>query len=376
MRTRADSASPEPKSPSGGVAGGLKIDSRRRRELSRAATQSGSKRAVWTALGGNLAIAVTKCLAAWITGSAAMLSEGAHSLVDSGNEVLLLYGMRRAAQPPDLAHPFGHGREAYFWSFMVALMFFLLGAGVSLYEGIEHVLHPHPIHYIAVTYGVIVVSVLCEGYSLRVALKEFSKEKAGQGYLEAIRRSKNPTTFTVLLEDSAAVTGLTIAFLGIFGAQLLGIPELDGVASIGVGLVLTAMALFLAYETKSLLIGEAASPELEAAILRAAFDDPAVEHANGVITVHLGPEQVVAELSLEFKSEARAGEIEESVERIEAAIRAEYREIAALFVKPQSAEEWRRRHRRIEAASDEGLRERSARRRGIRDRVLRQSGRP
>jgi cation diffusion facilitator family transporter len=333
------------------------------------ATAPSSKKPVYTALAGNVTIAVTKCAAAWLTGSAAMFSEGAHSLVDSANEVLLLYGIHRAARPPDLAHPFGHGREAYFWSFIVALLFFLLGAGVSFYEGVEHVLHPQEIRWFAVTYAVLGVSALCEGLSLSVALREFADQKGGFGYIDAIRHSKDPATFTVLLEDSAAIAGLTVAFGGILGAQLLDAPWLDGVGSIGVSLVLAVMAIFLAYETKSLLIGEPASPQLEAAILRAATEDPAVQRANGVFTVHLGPNQVVAELSLAFKAEAIAGEIEDSVERIEAAIVEDYPEVVALFVKPQSAEEWRARHHSIEEASDPELRAWVAQRQAIRDKL-------
>jgi cation diffusion facilitator family transporter len=345
----------------------LIVESRRRRHLARANAHQ-SKRAVYAALAANLAIALSKCAAAWLTGSAAMLSEGAHSVVDSANEVLLLYGMHRATRPPDLAHPFGHGREAYFWSFIVALLFFLLGAGVSFYEGVEHFLHPQPIRWIAVTYAVLGISVLCEGYSLSVALREFREEKGKLGYIDAIRYSKDPAAFTVLLEDSAAIAGLSIALLGILGSQLLGEPRLDGLASIGVSLVLAVMAIFLAYETKSLLIGEAASPRLEAAILKAAIDDPAVRAANGVFTVHLGPDQVVAELSLEFEPDVRAAEIEDAVERIEVAIVTDYPEVAALFVKPQSAGEWQARHRSIEEASDPALRARSARRYELRRR--------
>lgn len=352
---------------------GLAVDTRRRRHMAKASEQ-GASRVVYWALAGNLTIAVTKAVAAWLTGSAAMMSEAAHSAVDSANEVLLLYGMRRAARPPDLAHPFGHGREAYFWSFIVALLIFLVGAGVSLYQGVEHVLHPQAIDQPIVSYVVLGIAALCEGYSLSVALKEFSAEKGKLGYVDAIRRSKNPATFTVLLEDSAAMAGLAIALAGILGAHLLHIPELDGAASIGVGLVLTVMALFLAYETKGLLIGEPASPWLEAAILKAAADEPVVKQINGLFTVHLGPDQVVAELSLEFKADSMSGEIEDAVERIEQALVSEYPEVAGLFVKPQSAEEWQRRHRRIEAASDPELREHVARRHALRERLRSNAG--
>jgi cation diffusion facilitator family transporter len=346
---------------------GLKIDSRRRRSVS---AGQGSKKTVYVALGGNLVIAAAKFAAAWFTGSSAMLSEGAHSLVDCGNEILLLYGMRRAAKPPDLSHPFGHGREVYFWSFVVALLFFALGAGVSFYEGVQHLRHPEEIRYFSVTYGVLLVSMLCEGFSLRVAVKEFARQKGDLGYVEAIRRSKNPATFTILLEDSAALLGLSIALLGILGAQLLRMPELDGIASLGISLVLGTMAVFLAVETKGLLLGEQASPAFEAAILRAASEDPAVHTANGVYTVHLGPDQILAELSLGFESSADAGEIERAVERIEAAIRAEHPEIVALYVKPQSHDVWRRRLAQIEAASSPALRASAGRRRALRERLL------
>jgi cation diffusion facilitator family transporter len=341
---------------------GLKIDSRRHRTLSAA---QGSKKTVYVALAGNLVIAAAKFAAAWFTGSSAMLSEGAHSLVDCGNEVLLLYGMRRAARPPDLAHPFGHGREVYFWSFIVALLFFALGAGVSFYEGVMHLLHPQEIRNFSVTYGVLLVSMACEGFSLRVAVKEFAKQKGALGYVEAIRRSKNPATFTVLLEDSAALLGLSVAFLGILGAQLLRMPALDGIASLGISFILGTMAVFLAVETKGLLLGEQASPVLEAAILRAASQDPAVQSANGVYTVHIGPEQIVAELSVAFERSADATEIERSVERIEAAIREEHPEVLMLFVKPQSHETWQARLVRIEASSSPEVRASATRRRAL-----------
>jgi len=350
---------------------GLKIDSRRQRSL---AAAKGSKKTVTVALAGNLVIAVSKLAAAWFTGSSAMLSEGAHSLVDCGNEVLLLYGMRRAARPPDLAHPLGYGREVYFWSFIVALLFFALGAGVSFYEGIQHLLHPEPIQYYPVTYGVLLVSAVCEGISLRVAIKEFDKHKGEVGYVEAIRRSKNPATFTVLLEDSAALLGLGIAFLGILAAQLLDMPALDGIASLGISLVLGAMAVFLATETKGLLLGEQASPVLEAAILRAATEDEAVRMANGVYTVHLGPDQIVAELSVEFERRADAAEIERAVERIEAAIRREHPEVSMLFVKPQAHALWHERLSRIEAASSPELRETASRRGALRRKLQSRSG--
>jgi cation diffusion facilitator family transporter len=315
------------------------------------AAHAGSMKVIYAALIGNLLIACTKFAAALFTGSSAMLSEGVHSLVDTGNEVLLLHGLRRAARPPDRSHPLGHGREIYFWSFIVALLVFALGAGVSLYQGVAHIRAPEPIENPKVNYVVLGFSFLFEGYSWRVALKEFRATKGKAGYLEAVRRSKDPTTFTVLFEDSAALAGLAIALVGIGAAQALDMPELDGVASLGIGLVLAATAVFLARECKGLLIGEAALPEVQASVLRIANEDPAVQRANGVITVQMGPSQIVAALSAEFEDHLTSPEIEACVGRIEARIRTAHPEITTLFVKPQTAHTWRERRARIESAA-------------------------
>ncbi|KQQ85764.1 cation diffusion facilitator family transporter [Aureimonas sp. Leaf324] len=303
----------------------------------------GSKTVVYAALAGNALIAATKFAAAFFTGSSAMLSEGVHSLVDTGNEVLLLYGMRRAGRPPDRTHPLGHGRELYFWSFIVALLVFALGAGVSIYQGIHHIMDPEPIENVGWNYGVLVASFLFEGFSWVVALREFREQKGAAGYVEAITRSKDPTTFTVLLEDSAALIGLAIAFVGIFLAQALGRPELDGVASVGIGIVLAGVAIFLARESKGLLIGEPALPSVQAAILRMAEADPAIQKANGVITTHLGPRQIVVALSAEFEDHMTAPDIEACVQRLEARVKAELPDVTTVFVKPQTAGTWAKR---------------------------------
>lgn len=312
----------------------------------------GPKKVVYAALAGNLLIALTKFGAAAFTGSSAMLSEGVHSLVDTGNEILLLYGMKRAARPPDRTHPLGHGREIYFWCFVVALLVFALGAGVSIYEGIRHIRSPEPIENATANYVVLGLSLLFEGGSWWAAFRELRRTKGRLGYVAAVRQSKDPTTFTVLLEDSAALLGLLIALLGIGAAQALAMPELDGAASVGIGLLLAATAAFLARETKGLLIGEPARPELQASVLGLARADPAVQRANGVITVHLGPQQIVAALSLEFEDRLTAPEIEACVARIEGRIRGSHPEITALFVKPQTAAAWERRRRQIEGAVD------------------------
>lgn len=317
------------------------------------AGHSGSRLVIFAAIGGNLLIAVTKFVAAAFTGSSAMLSEGVHSLVDTGNGLLLLYGLHRAARPPDITHPLGHGRELYFWSFIVALLVFALGAGVAFYEGVIHVFHPEPIENPLVNYVVLGACMVFEGGSWLVALKEFRRSKGSLGYIQAVRRSKDPSVYTVLFEDSAALLGLVIAFAGIFAAHYFEQPWLDGAASIGISLILGATAVFLARESKGLLMGEPASPDVRAAILVIAQADPAVEKANGVLTVHLGPEQVVAGLSLDFVDHISASEIEACVERLEAKLKAEVPEVTSVFVKPQTSRLWTERRDRIVNAEAE-----------------------
>ncbi|HEV2503768.1 MAG TPA: cation diffusion facilitator family transporter [Mesorhizobium sp.] len=302
---------------------------------------SQSRKVIYAALAGNLGIAIAKFAAAAWTGSSAMLSEGVHSLIDTGNQGLLLYGLKRSEHPPDRSHPLGYGRELYFWAFIVALLIFSLGAGVSIYEGITHILWPQRIESPYITYFVLAVSVVFEGTSWVIALKEFRKEKGPGNYLDAVLESKDPATFTVLFEDSAALVGLVIAFVGIFCAQYFDAPRLDGVASVGIGLLLAVVAIILARESKGLLIGEAATPQLQRSILAIADRDDTVDHANGVITVHLSPRQVVANLSLEFVDELRASEIELAVERIEAEIKKHHPEVTSLFVKPQRSATYR-----------------------------------
>ncbi|MFD2054127.1 cation diffusion facilitator family transporter [Mesorhizobium calcicola] len=315
------------------------------------AGHGGSKRVIYAALAGNLAIALTKFAAAAFTGSSAMLSEGVHSLVDTGNGGLLLYGMHRAARPADRTHPLGHGRELYFWSFIVALLVFALGAGVSLYEGVIHIMAPEPVVNVKVNYIVLGLSFVFEGSSWLVALKEFRREKGKQGWLQAVQSSKDPSVYTVLFEDSAALLGLIVAFAGILAAELLQMPELDGAASIGIGLILGATAVFLARESKGLLIGEAALPEVQRQVLAIVQQDPAVQRANGVLTVHIGPREIVAGLSIEFEDHLKAPEIEACVERLEARLKKEMPEITRLFVKPQTTGTWERRRKIVEAAS-------------------------
>jgi cation diffusion facilitator family transporter len=316
--------------------------------------KSAARRVVYAALAGNLAIAVIKFVAAAITGSSAMLSEGVHSLVDTINELLLLYGMRRSGKPADTSHPFGYGRELYFWSFIVALLVLALGAGVSFYEGVNHLLHPEPMQHPLVNYLVLGGAFASEGASWWVALREFRVAKGEQGYFDAFRTSKDPSTFTVLFEDSAALLGLLIAAIGIAAAQILQMPQLDGVASLGIGVVLMVSSMLLARETKDLLIGESARPHVRDAILRIAGDDPDIRCANGVLTVQLGPNQVVAALSAEFEDALDTTRIEQCINRIEAEIKQAHPDIIILFVKPQTRETWEERVKARFAQPDEG----------------------
>jgi len=314
---------------------------------------SGSHKVVYVALGGNLMIAIAKFVAAGLSGSSAMLSEGVHSLVDTVNELLLLYGLHRAGMPPDRTHPFGHGRELYFWSFIVALLVLAMGAGVSFYEGVMHIRQPEPIERPLINYLVVAVSLLFEGTSWFVALREFRARKGRLGYFEAFRLSKDPSTFTVLLEDSAALLGLLVALAGLIGAQLLEQPVLDGVASIGIAGVLAVSAMLLARETKGLLIGETAHPAVSEAILAIAAADDGVRCANGVLTVQMGPNQVVAALSAEFEDALNTTQIEACINRIEKQAKVAHPEIISLFVKPQTAEVWRARRKLVETSAKE-----------------------
>ncbi|GAB1596737.1 cation diffusion facilitator family transporter [Lysobacter claricitrinus] len=308
---------------------------------------SSGHRVVIAALLGNVAVAVTKFVAAAVTGSSAMLSEGVHSLVDCANEVLMLYGMRRANRAPDEAHPFGHGRELYFWAFIVALLVFALGAGVSFYEGVRHLRHPAPMVRPLVNYAVLAASMLFESYSWVVAIRQFRRDKGALGWFQAFRQSKDPTTFTVLFEDTAALAGLVVALAGIALAQATGDPRFDGAASIVIGLILAVTAALLARETKALLVGESAGRAVREDILRIASLDPDVRCANGVITQQFGPDTVVAALSADFHDHLDTPRIEQCIRRIESGVQAAHPEVVMLFVKPQTAETWRHRLSRL-----------------------------
>jgi cation diffusion facilitator family transporter len=299
---------------------------------------SSSKTVVYAAVAGNMLVAFTKFIAAGWTGSSVMLSEAIHSVLDTGNQLLLLYGMHRAKKPPDELHPLGYGRELYFWSFIVALVMFTLGAGVAFYEGLNHLTHPTDIADPHVNYIVLGCAAVFEGASWVIALREFHKAKGSDSYFTALRRSKDPPSFIVLFEDTAALIGLFIAFVGTFTAQWLALPWIDGAASIAISVLLGLTALALARESKGLLIGEPASRAVRQSILAIARKMPGIEYAEVVFTVHLAPEQVVVALSLEFCDDLTAPDVEKFTLDLERAIHAAHPEVVAIFVKPQTAD--------------------------------------
>ena len=298
--------------------------------------KTGSNVAVWAALAGNLLVAASKFAAAAVTGSAAMLSEAVHSLVDTVNEVLLLYGIARSARPADRVHPFGYGRELYFWSFVVALLIFALGAGVSAYEGMSRLLHPVPIERPAVVFIVLAASLGFESASWVVGVRAFRAAQRNLGWWQAFRRSKDPPAFIVVFEDTAAILGVGVAAAGTAAAVLTGDGRWDGMASLAIALILAAVAGLLARESKALLIGERADPGLSDAIMRTASGIAGVCRANSIVTVQLAPRNVIATLSLDFFDHLRAPDIERAVVELETRIRAAHPEVSALFVKPQS----------------------------------------
>ncbi|MEL6746153.1 MAG: cation diffusion facilitator family transporter, partial [Pseudomonadota bacterium] len=241
------------------------------------------------------------------TGSAAMMSEGIHSLVDTGNQGLLLYGIARSKRPADEKHPFGYASEIYFWAFIVAILIFSLGSGISIYHGVEKVLHPVPVVDPTINYIILGLAMVFEGFAWWIAFKEFSTTQGKKGLFEAVQDSKDPTIFTVLFEDTAAMLGLMVAFVGIWLAVTFDMPVLDGVASILIGVILAGTAILLALETKGLLIGEAAAPEIVEDIRSLIGDQPSITALNEIRTLHRGPNDVLLALSVDYVDEIPAG---------------------------------------------------------------------
>lgn len=298
------------------------------------AAHEGSAKVVYTALAGNLAIAVTKFVAAYFSGSSSTLSEAIHSTVDTGNELLLLYGLKQSRKPADPRYPLGNGREVYFWSFIVALMIFAMGAAVSIYQGILHILRPEEATNHTITYIVLAVSFVFEFISWRVALRNLRAANPGVPVLQAVRRSKDPSTFTVLLEDTAALLGLLMAFIFILIAQMTGDPRWDGVGSICIGLVLAGTSFFLARELKSLLMGERALPEVEQKLRDLIGQMPEVDQVQGIQTLQLGTDEVLLVARVAFQDQLDVPQVEAAIIKIEKIIKQSDPEVSKVLIEP------------------------------------------
>lgn len=295
-----------------------------------------STKVIYAAIAANLLIAATKFTAAAFTGSSAMISEGIHSLVDTGNGGLMLLGVRRSRKPADAQHPFGYGKELYFWTLIVAIVIFAVGGGISAYEGLLHILHPTPFGHPILNYVVLGLAFIFEGYSFFVAFNAFQAEKGEQTFWQSIDTSKDPTTYTVLFEDSAALLGLLVALIGVFFAHMLDNPYFDGAASMIIGVILAVVAVLLAYESKGLLVGEAVDPETLKDIRRLAESDPRVESVKNALTMHFGPHTILLAMDLRFRADLLAAEVEESIDRLEDTIRQHHQDVRHIFIESES----------------------------------------
>ena len=295
-----------------------------------------SKKAIYAALAGNGMIAITKFFASAYTGSSAMFSEAIHSVVDTGNQILLLYGIKRSERPADKTHPFGYGMEVYFWSFVVAILLFGLGSGVSIYEGISKIQNPHPVTNPFVNYIVIGFAIIFETIAFSVAYRELRKTKGSQSLIKAIRTSKDPTIFTVLFEDFAALLGLMVAGLAIYLGEVLNLPILDGIASVIIGLILALTASLLAFECKGLLCGEAANDQIVAGIEDIVKGETDVLYINEILTMHLGPHDILLNISLDFKDAMSSGNVQTTISELETSIKSKFPEIKRVFIEAQS----------------------------------------
>ena len=294
---------------------------------------------LYGALAANVGIAIAKFIAAGISGSSSMLTEGVHSLVDSGNQILLLYGQSKARRAPDATHPFGYGRELYFWSFVVAILIFAVGAGVSIYEGWKHWREPEPLADPMLNYIVLAIAFALEGTSWFIAMREFAAAKGNTGWWRAIRESKDPPGFMVLFEDSAALAGLVIAAIGVWASHAYADPRIDGLASIAIGLILALVAVLLARESKGLLIGERADPAVVAAVRAAVERQPGVTAVNHVRTIHTAPDSIFVAISADFDDSLTMGEGERMIEAIEDQLRAAEPRLSSIYIRPERRED-------------------------------------
>lgn len=293
---------------------------------------SESRMVVFGAMAGNTAITVTKFIAAGITGSPSMLSEAIHSAVDTGNSLLLLVGMKRSKKKADAHHPFGYGREIYFWSLIVAVLIFGLGGGMSIYEGILHIRQPEPLTDPTWNYIVLAAATIFESISFAIAISAVYKDKGDKPFWKALHDSKDPSTFTVVAEDSAALAGLALAAIGIFSSHYFNLPVLDGAASVAIGLLLAAVAVVLISESRGLLVGEGMDRDTARAVRDLVELDAAVVRSGFPLTMYLGPEEVLMALDVEFQTDMASEKVFESVRRIESAIRGRFSRVKRIYI--------------------------------------------
>ena len=298
-----------------------------------------SKIAIYGAIGANVAIAVTKFVVAGVTGSSAMLSEGIHSAVDTFNGILLLIGLRLSHRPATPEHPFGHGKELYFWSLIVAVLIFGLGGGVSFYEGVQHIRNPEPMRDPMWNYIVLAAAFVFEGTSFAIALKQFIGQTIGQPFWMALHRSKDPTTYTVLAEDAAALVGLLVAATGIYASHRLNMPALDGAASVVIGVLLVGVAVLLIRESRGLLIGEGIRPETAREIRSLALALPGVNGVGEILSMYIGPDDALVTIDLDFDGGTATDQAAATISTLQREVRARYPMIKRLFIEAGSPPE-------------------------------------
>ncbi len=306
--------------------------------------KTGAKKVIIAAFLANLGIALAKFVASFISGSSAMLAEAVHSVADTTNQVFLFIGLKRAKKPPTPLHPFGFGQERYFWTFVVAMSLFVIGGTFSVYEGIAKSIHPHPLENLTVSYIVLGVSIVLEGLSFWTAWKEFVRQRGDTPTVNFIRQTKDPVLVTVLFEDASALLGLLIALVGITLSHITGELFFDGLASVLIGILLILVAVFLAWESKSLLIGESASPENVHRILTAVEDTDGIERVGELLTMHLGPDQILVNLSLDFNDNLNAEEIEHTTAELELRIREGVPAATRIFIEAKNLAPTRHSH--------------------------------
>ena len=291
-----------------------------------------SKLAIYGAIAANSAIAVCKFIAAFFTGSSAMLSEGIHSLVDTGNGILWLFGISRSKRPPDAKHPYGYGNEIFFWSFVVAILIFALGGGIALYEGIQHILHPRKLQNVQWNYVVLTLAMIFEGAALKVALKQFNASRRGKPFMRSLKDSKDTSTVAIVVEDTAALAGLVIAFIAVLLGHVTGWPYFDGLGSVMIGLLLISVSFFFAIECKALLVGEGLLPENIDKINRILQADPHVRDFRRPLSLYFGPNEVLVNLDVHFVKDLDSKQIESAIDRIEKAIKEQLPRVNRIYI--------------------------------------------